>query len=78
MEFGGEVVATFFGLNRSKYDWILETKEREEQEAALRELERRQRKQLRLQELLKAEKKILDALEHGVQSNEESKNDLFI
>ncbi|RLO03401.1 hypothetical protein DYB28_012880, partial [Aphanomyces astaci] len=52
LEFGGEVVATFLGLTRSKYDWILETKERDDQERAMRQLEKRQRKQLRLMEML--------------------------
>ncbi|KAF0695613.1 Aste57867_13564 [Aphanomyces stellatus] len=65
MEFGGEVVATFLGLTRSKYDWILETKEREDQEKALRQLEKRQRRQLRLQEMIEEEKKKLEALEGG-------------
>ncbi|OQR82742.1 hypothetical protein ACHHYP_15569 [Achlya hypogyna] len=63
MEFGGEVIASFLGLTRSKYDWILEAKERDEQEKAQRQLEARQRKQLRLQALLEEEKKKLAALE---------------
>ncbi|ETW02209.1 hypothetical protein H310_05775 [Aphanomyces invadans] len=65
LEFGGEVVATFFGLTRSKYDWILETKEREDQDRALRQLEKRQRKQLRLMEMLAEEKRKLHELENG-------------
>ncbi|KDO28832.1 hypothetical protein SPRG_20034 [Saprolegnia parasitica CBS 223.65] len=65
MEFGGEVIATFLGLTRSKYDWILESKERDEQEKALRQLEARQRKKLQLQALLQDEKRKLAALEHG-------------
>ncbi|CAK4077296.1 unnamed protein product [Aphanomyces euteiches] len=76
MEFGGEVVATFLGLTRSKYDWILETKERDEHEKLLRQLEKRQRKQLRLQELLEEEKKKLNELEHG--SNTEKPADILL
>ncbi|EQC32056.1 hypothetical protein SDRG_10254 [Saprolegnia diclina VS20] len=72
MEFGGEVIATFLGLTRSKYDWILESRERDEQEKALRQLEARQRKKLRLQALLEDEKRKLAALEYGELQTETS------
>ncbi|OQR97352.1 hypothetical protein THRCLA_21946 [Thraustotheca clavata] len=78
MEFGGEIIATFLGLTRSKYDWILEAKEREEQEKALCQLEKRQRKQLRLKELLEQEKIKLAELERGSAKSDEEKADIML
>lgn len=65
MEFSGEIIANFLGLTRSKYQWILDAKEREEAEKALQELEHRQRKQLQLEKLLEEEKEKLQQLERG-------------
>ncbi|POM80907.1 Expressed Hypothetical protein [Phytophthora palmivora] len=54
MDFAGEVLANFLGLNQSKYQWIIEAQEREEEEKQQRRLEKRQRRQLRLEQLLEA------------------------
>ncbi|RQM27655.1 hypothetical protein B5M09_000508 [Aphanomyces astaci] len=78
LEFGGEVVATFLGLTRSKYDWILETKERDDQERAMRQLEKRQRKQLRLMELLAEEKRKLRELENGASTTTQPSDSILL
>ncbi|GMF10334.1 unnamed protein product [Phytophthora lilii] len=65
MDFAGEVLAHFFGLTQSKYQWILDAQEREEEEKQQRRLEKRQRRQLRLEQLLEAEQRKLQELEVG-------------
>jgi len=56
MEFMGEVFANFLGLNKSKYQWILDAKEKEKKEKERAMLEHRQRKWLIEQRRLKREK----------------------
>lgn len=65
LDFAGEVVANFLGLNTSKYQWMIDMHERELEDKQQRRLEARQRRQLRLQELLAQEQKQLQALETG-------------
>ena len=48
VEFAGEVVATFFGLNRSEYQWMLDMQERENRMKAERALENSQRREIAL------------------------------
>ena len=65
MDFAGEVVSHFFGLTHSKYQWIVNMKEREEEELYLEKLCKKQKKQLYLHYLLQQEKKKLMELERG-------------
>ncbi|RLN86118.1 hypothetical protein BBJ28_00018636 [Nothophytophthora sp. Chile5] len=65
MDFAGEVIADFLGLTRSKYQWVLDLQEREEEEKRQRRLEARQRRQLRLEQLLEEEQRKLQELEDG-------------
>lgn len=65
LDFAGEVVADFLGLTRSKYQWIIDMQEREQEEKRLRRLEARQRRQLRLEQLLEHETRRLAELEIG-------------
>ncbi|RLN96269.1 hypothetical protein BBJ28_00018756 [Nothophytophthora sp. Chile5] len=65
MDFAGEVIADFLGLTRSKYQWVLDLQEREEEEKRQRRLEARQRRQLRLEQLLEEEQQKLQELEDG-------------
>ncbi len=51
----GEVVANFFGLNQSKYQWVLDYKEQEERDKVQAEKEARQRRMLQLREELEKE-----------------------
>lgn len=44
MEFMGEIFADFFGLNQSKFQWIIDQKARED-EAAARKARRRREQQ---------------------------------
>lgn len=70
LDFAGEVVANFLGLNTSKYQWMIDMHERELEDRQQRRLEARQRRQLRLQELLEHEQKQLQALETGASDDE--------
>jgi hypothetical protein len=74
LDFAGEVVADFLGLTRSKYQWILDMQEREREEKRVRRLEARQRRQLRLEQLLEQEKRRLEELELGGASVETDDN----
>lgn len=65
MEFSGEVLAEFFGLTRSKYQWIVDMKERQEFEKAQQALEDRQRRYLQLQTILAHEKEKLIQMEQN-------------
>ncbi|KAG7392509.1 hypothetical protein PHYPSEUDO_000197 [Phytophthora pseudosyringae] len=65
MDFAGEVLANFLGLTQSKYQWIVDAQEREEEEKQQRRLEKRQCRQLRLEQLLEAEQRKLQELETG-------------
>ncbi|KAH7479139.1 hypothetical protein KRP22_010811 [Phytophthora ramorum] len=65
MDFAGEVLANFLGLTQSKYQWILDAHEREEEEELQRRLEKQQRRQLRLEQLLEEEQQKLQELETG-------------
>mmetsp|Transcript_2722 Transcript_2722/g.7471 ORF Transcript_2722/g.7471 Transcript_2722/m.7471 type:complete len:188 (+) Transcript_2722:56-619(+) len=47
MEFAGEMLAEFFGLNKSKFQWVIDQVEREKEEARQRELEDAQRAELK-------------------------------
>lgn len=71
LDFAGEVVANFLGLTTSKYQWMLDIQEREDEERQLRRLEARQRRQLRLEQLLEQEKRKLDELETGYDDNQD-------
>lgn len=71
LDFAGEVVANFLGLNTSKYQWMMDMHERELEDKQQRRLEARQRRQLRLQELLAHEQKQLQALETGASDDDE-------
>ncbi|KAG7394917.1 hypothetical protein PHYBOEH_004474 [Phytophthora boehmeriae] len=66
MEFAGEVIADFFGLTQSKYQWVLDAQKRDEEEKQLRRLEARQRRQLYLEQLLEEEQRKLQELEMGM------------
>ncbi|CEG48045.1 FAM177 family [Plasmopara halstedii] len=70
LDFAGEVVANFLGLNQSKYQWIIDAQEREEQKKQQRRLEMRQRRQLCLEQLLKTEQRKLEELEIGARNKE--------
>lgn len=74
LDFAGEVVADFLGLTRSKYQWILDMQEREREEKRVRRLEARQRRQLRLEQLLEQEKRRLEELELGGPSTKTDDN----
>eukprot|EP00644_Phytophthora_capsici_P002213 jgi/Phyca11/8313/fgenesh1_pm.PHYCAscaffold_27_\ len=65
MDFAGEVLANFLGLNESKYQWIIDAQVREEEEKQQRQLVKRQRRQLRLEQLLEEEQRKLQELEIG-------------
>ena len=56
VEFAGEVIATFFGLNRSEYQWMLDMQERENRMKAERALENQQRREIALAARKKAER----------------------
>ena len=58
MEFLGEIAANFFGLNQSKYQWIVNAKKKEEAERERALLEYRQRKWLLEQRKLKRERRL--------------------
>ncbi|TYZ64231.1 hypothetical protein PybrP1_005910 [[Pythium] brassicae (nom. inval.)] len=75
LDFAGEVVANFLGLTRSKYQWMLDIQAREEDERRLRRLEARQRRQLRLEQLLEQEKRKLDELEAGYDVDNQDERD---
>ncbi|KAF1775444.1 FAM177 family [Phytophthora cactorum] len=70
MDFAGEVMANFLGLNQSKYQWIIDAQAREEEDKQQRQLERRQRRQLRLEQLLEAEQRKLQELEIGAREQD--------
>lgn len=65
LDFAGEVVANFLGLTHSKYQWMIDMQEREEEDKKQRRLEARQRRQLQLEQLLEDEKRKLHELEAG-------------
>ncbi|KAL3673515.1 hypothetical protein V7S43_001223 [Phytophthora oleae] len=70
MDFAGEVLANFLGLNESKYQWIIDAQEREEEEKQQRRLVKRQRRQLRLEQLLEDEQRKLQELEIGAREQD--------
>jgi hypothetical protein len=55
----GEIFANFFGLTQSKYQWVLDAKEADEERARHKELCDRQRRELALKRLIEEEKKRL-------------------
>lgn len=65
LDFAGEVVANFLGLTHSEYQWMIDLKEREEEEKQQHRLEAKQRRQLRLEQMLDDEKRKLQELERG-------------
>ena len=65
MDFAGLVLLDFFGLNKSRYQWVVDAAEREEREKEQRELEERQRKELKLAETEAEASKEASALEGG-------------
>jgi len=56
-EFMGEIFANFLGLTQSKYQWILDAKEQDEERERHKALCDRQRRELRLKKLIEQEKK---------------------
>ena len=62
-EFTGEIFANFFGITQSKYQWVIDAKNREEEEKAQKALEDGQRKQQLLEKMIAEEKAKLAALE---------------
>ena len=66
MEFAGEIAANFFGLNQSKYQWIIDAKRKEEAEKERALLEYRQRKWLLEQRKLKREKERREEMEEEI------------
>ena len=66
MEFAGEIAANFFGLNQSKYQWIIDAKKKEEAEKERALLEYRQRKWLLEQRKLKRERERRENLEEEI------------
>ena len=66
MEFAGEIAANFFGLNQSKYQWIIDAKKKEEAEKERALLEYRQRKWLLEQRKLKREKERRENMEEEI------------
>lgn len=70
LDFAGEVVANFLGLTTSKYQWMIDMQEREDEDRRQRKLEARQRRQLRLEQLLEQEKRKLQELEAGGEGKE--------
>ncbi|KAF1335400.1 Fam177 family, partial [Globisporangium splendens] len=74
LDFAGEVVANFLGLTRSKYQWMIDLQAREEADKKQRRLEARQRRQLRLEQLLEQEKRKLRELEAGAGDREVTEN----
>ncbi|ETI40494.1 hypothetical protein F442_13961 [Phytophthora nicotianae P10297] len=77
MDFAGEVLANFLGLNQSKYQWIIDAQVRQEEEKQQRRLERSQQRQLRLEQLLEEEQRKLQELEIGVREQEPTTIDTF-
>ncbi|GAB9469317.1 Fam177 family [Globisporangium polare] len=78
LDFAGEVVANFLGLTTSKYQWMIDMQEREDEDRRQRKLEARQRRQLRLEQLLEQEKRKLQELEAGGENgalDDESRED---
>lgn len=71
LDFAGEVVANFLGLTTSKYQWMIDMQAREDEDRRQRRLEARQRRQLRLEQLLEHEKRKLQELEAGGDDEEE-------
>lgn len=55
-EFLGEIFANFFGLTQSKYQWVLDAKEADEERARHTELCNRQRRELALKRLIEEER----------------------
>jgi hypothetical protein len=78
MEFAGEVLANVLGLTQSKYQWMIDMAEREKEEKRLRKIEERQRRQLKLEQLLKEEQMKLAALEKGESINETNSSNTSI
>ena len=68
-EFMGEIFANFFGLTQSKYQWVIDMKEAEEEKERHKALCDRQRRELRLKKLIEQERKRQSELEIG-DSNE--------
>ena len=66
MEFLGEIAANFFGLNQSKYQWIVNAKKKEEAERERALLEYRQRKWLLEQRKLKREREAREEMEEEI------------
>lgn len=65
LEFCGEVLANFFGLNQSKYQWAIDMAERQREEELQKALEDQQRLELALQAELERQRKESAALEGG-------------
>lgn len=74
LDFAGEVVANFLGLTTSKYQWMIDMQERENEDRRQRKLEARQRRQLRLEQLLEQEKRKLQELEAGGETGEDNQH----
>ena len=72
MEFVGEVFADFFGLSQSKFQWIIDQKEREDAEKAARRARREQRRREEAAAAAAAEAAAADALERGSGSGDGS------
>ena len=65
MDFAGLVLIDFFGLNHSRYQWVVDAAEREKREQEQEELEERQREGLRRAQREREEAAKLGELEGG-------------
>ena len=65
MDFAGLVLLDFFGLNQSRYQWVLDAAEREKRQKEQEELEESQREELRRAQREKEETAQLGELEGG-------------
>ena len=62
MEFLGEIFANFFGLTKSRYQWVIDAKEKEKAEKERALLEHRQRQWLLQQRKLRREKEFAEKM----------------
>uniref|UniRef100_A0A7S3PRD9 Uncharacterized protein n=1 Tax=Aplanochytrium stocchinoi TaxID=215587 RepID=A0A7S3PRD9_9STRA len=65
VNFAGEVLINFFGLDQSKYQWMIDQIEREQHEEEEARLHFEQREELKRKKNMEKEKEEIEALEGG-------------
>ena len=63
LEFVGEIAANFLGLTKSRYQWIIDQAERDEEMKKIKELEDKQRMRLAIERQIKEETRRAKELE---------------